>query len=165
MGKISPNLMKNRSQMDFSREGQAHHQLIQSLTSINSLLSGDTLWKIIRGNCFTTWMPEIAHNSWNYRWHIIIQTTQRQRALKAAREKWFITYKESLKRVTADFSSETGWHQKIVGWHIQSAEWKRLPTKNSISSKKSSKKSEKFWRSQINKNRENLLLTLLFCKN
>lgn len=59
-------------------------------------------------------------------WDIIIKLHKiknKERSLKAAREKRLITYKVILIRLVADFSAETlGWER--VRWHIQSAQRK-----------------------------------------
>lgn len=74
--------------------------------------------------------------------HVIIKLSKdRELALKAARERWFVTYKEAF-RLLPDFSAKKNTGQKGIGWYVQNAEKKKTATKTTVSSKNTLQKKE-----------------------
>lgn len=62
--------------------------------------------------------------------HIVIKVKDKERNLKAAREKQLM-YKGTAPRPAAEYSTETLWAER-VGKYIQSATKRKLPIKNTL---------------------------------
>lgn len=86
----------------------------------------------------------------------MLKAENKKEILKAAREKWLITYKGTLIRLTGNFSSEVMEAQCSGIAHSKSP--KKKSTKNPLSSKLSFRNEDKRRTFQINKNGETLLL-------
>ena len=68
-------------------------------------------------------------------YNLICKYSDKEKILKGARQKKFLTYKGKPIRLAGDLFNRNFASQKGVAWYIQSAEWEKPAAKNTLSRK------------------------------